>query len=118
MVQDICESISSKLYLIRQPDSIEANKHVASNDMDDSEVPAQANEEVKSLSEHSSKSSRSSGSLHTRSSARSSASTRASMVAVQARAESQAAKARAAFAQKEIEIKLEKARLEATLDAL
>lgn len=51
-------------------------------------------------------------------SSKSSAVSRASMAAAKARAKAEAAQARAAFAKKEIEIKIEKARLEATLVAL
>ena len=88
--------------------------------MEKSEAEEQYREETRST--HSSKSSKSSAKLTVRSSAgcssRSSASTRASMAAARAQAEAQAAKARLAYAEKEMSIKVEKARLEATLDIL
>nr|XP_054604550.1 uncharacterized protein LOC129165413 [Nothobranchius furzeri] len=78
------------------------------------------NEETQS--NHSRRSSKSSGRLTVRSSAacssRSSASSRASMAVARAQAEAQAAKARLAYAEKEMSIKVEKARLEATLDVI
>lgn len=87
--------------------------------MEKSESEGQ-NEERRST--HSRKSSKSSGRLTVRSSAacssRSSASTRASMAAARAQAEAKAAKARLAYAEKEMSIKVEKARLEATLDVI
>ncbi|KAL4000683.1 acetylcholinesterase [Sarotherodon galilaeus] len=88
--------------------------------MEKSEAEGQNNEETKST--RSRRSSKSSGRLTVRSSAacssRSSASTRASMAAARAQAEAQAAKARLAYAEKEMNIKVEKARLEATLDVI
>lgn len=51
-------------------------------------------------------------------SSKSSASTRASMAAARVHAEAQAAKARLAYAEKKMDIKVEKAQLEATLDLL
>lgn len=65
-----------------------------------------------SVSGHSIKSSRSSRS------SRSSASSRTSIAATKARAEAQAAQARIAYAQREMDLKVEKARLEARLDIL
>ncbi|KAL7868569.1 hypothetical protein SRHO_G00099530 [Serrasalmus rhombeus] len=88
--------------------------------MEKPDAAEQGNEETKST--HSVASAKSSGKLTVRSSAgcssRSSASTRASMEAARAQAEAQAAKARLAYAEKEMSIKIEKARLEASLDVL
>ncbi|XP_035985049.1 uncharacterized protein LOC118558666 [Fundulus heteroclitus] len=88
--------------------------------MEKSEAKGRNDEETNST--HSAKFSRSSGKLTVRSvatgSSRSSASSRASMAAARAQAEAQAAKARLAYAEKEMTIKVEKARLEATLDVI
>lgn len=89
--------------------------------METSEAQGQDCEETRSLSAHSLKSSES-GRLTVRSSARASSrsttSSRASMAAAKVQAEAQAAKARLAYAEKEMDIKVEKACLEATLDVL
>ena len=92
--------------------------------METPEVNGQDKEETKSLSTFSILEK-----LTVRSSARSSASTRASMVAALTMAEAQAAKVKAAYADKEMNIKIEmariasnaqmeKARLDAAIEAL
>ncbi|XP_055017007.1 uncharacterized protein LOC129411103 [Boleophthalmus pectinirostris] len=90
--------------------------------MEKEEAKSQKSHSSHSLKAHSSKFSVHSGKLTVRSeagaSARSSASSRASMAAALAQAEAQAAKARLAYAEKELSIKVEKAWLEATLDVL
>ncbi|KAK2844932.1 hypothetical protein Q5P01_011591 [Channa striata] len=90
--------------------------------MEKSEAKSQDNEDTRSHCSHTLRPSQSLGKLSVRSSVGSSrgssASTRASMAAAHAHAEAQAAKARLAYAEKEMGIKVEQARLEATLSVL